>query len=245
MTTATDIHTFEDILRILDDHPEWLEELRARLLTRELLELPDAFAKFVVETNRRFEEINLRFDELTANTNRRFEETNARIDTLAADTNRRFNEHSRDIRKLQDDVGILKGAHARNVAARDYGWMTRNMGLLPVRILPMNQVDEFAIALREMGVARNEFESFRLADMLIEAADADGETRYIAVEVSFTVDGRDTGRALRNAEYLAKLTGKPVRAAVVGANVDDRVRALVESGEVYWHQFSDRDLQAD
>ena len=227
MTTATDIHTFEDILRILDDHPEWVEELRARLLTRELLELPDVFAKFVSETDRRFEEINRRFD------------------ALAADTNRRFDEHSRDIRKLQDDVGILKGAHARNVAARDYGWMTRNMGLLPVRILPINEVDEFAIALREMGVARNEFESFRLADMLIEAADADGETRYIAVEVSFTVDERDTGRAMRNAAYLAELTGKPVRAAVVGANVDDRVRALVQSGEVYWHQFSDRDLQAD
>ena len=238
MATATDIYTFEDILRILDDHPEWVEELRARLLTRELLELPDAFAKFVVETNRRFEE-------LTESTNRRFDETNARIDTLAADTSRRFDEHTRDIRKLQDDVGILKGAHARNVAARDYGWMTRNMGLLPIRILPINEVDGFAIALREMGVARNEFESFRLADILIEAADADGETRYIAVEVSFTVDERDTGRAMRNAEYLAELTGKPVRAAVVGANVDDRVRALVESGEVYWHRFSDRDLQAD
>ena len=142
-------------------------------------------------------------------------------------------------------MGILKAAHARNAALRDYGWLTRNMGLQPVRIMPIEEVDEFAIALRGMGVSRNEMESFRKSDMIIEAADEDGGTRYIAVEVSFTVDERDTGRAMRNALFLARITNAPASAAVVGSSIDDRVRPLIESGEVYWHMFSEKDLQVD
>ena len=52
MTTA--IGTIEDLVRVLDDNPEWLEALRARLLTRELLEMPSALAQFAAETDRRF-----------------------------------------------------------------------------------------------------------------------------------------------------------------------------------------------
>ena len=234
MTTATDIDTIQDLIRILDDNPEWLEAMRARLLTRELLEMPNALAKFAEETRRRFDKID-----------RRFDEQNAKIDALAEDSSRRFDKHGRAIQRLQNDVGILKAAHARNVAAKDYGWMTRNMGLMPVRILPVEEVDEFALRLRDDGVSQGDVESFRKADMLIEASDADGETRYIAAEVSYTVDERDTSRATRNAGYLTKLTGKRARAAVVGASFDYRVRALIEDGEVYWHPFSEKDLQVD
>ena len=35
---TTTIHTIEDLIRILDDHPEWADALRARLLTKELIE---------------------------------------------------------------------------------------------------------------------------------------------------------------------------------------------------------------
>ena len=43
------INTMEDLIQVLDEHPEWLEALRARLLTRELLDLPHNFAMFVAE----------------------------------------------------------------------------------------------------------------------------------------------------------------------------------------------------
>ena len=41
----TTINTIEDLIQILDEHPRWLEALRARLLTRELIELPEKFAR--------------------------------------------------------------------------------------------------------------------------------------------------------------------------------------------------------
>ena len=256
MTLAID--TIEDLVRVLDDNPEWLEILRARILTRELLELPRKFAEFAEETNRRFDEQSARFDQQDARFDQqdarfakqdaRFDEQDARFDeqdARFAKQDARFDEQARAIQRLQDDVGILKAAHARNAALRDYGWLTRNMGFQPVRIMPIEEVDEFAIALRGMGVSRNELESFRKSDMIIEAADEDGGTRYIAVEVSFTVDERDTGRAMRNALFLTRITNAPASAAVVGSSIDDRVRPLIASGEVYWHMFSEKDLQVD
>ena len=227
---TTDIGTIEDLVRVLDDNPEWLEALRARLLTRELLDMPNALAQFAAETDRQFAEVNRRL----GGNDRRLDGVDDRLDGM-----------NRSIRRLEDNVAILKGAHARNVAQRDYGWMTRNMGLQPMRLLPVDEVDELALKLRETGVSRSDLESFRKADMIIEAADAGGETVYIAVEVSFTVDERDTSRATRNARYLTRVTGKPARAAVIGSTLDDRIRALIASGEVYWHPFSDKDMQPD
>ena len=51
------INTIEDLFRILDENPQWLEALRARLLTRELLELPEKFAQFVAATEQRFDKV--------------------------------------------------------------------------------------------------------------------------------------------------------------------------------------------
>ena len=56
------INTIEDLIQLLDDNPHWVEALRVRLLTRELIELPEKFARFVEATNQRFDRIEGRLD---------------------------------------------------------------------------------------------------------------------------------------------------------------------------------------
>ena len=51
MTTVND---FVDILRIIREQPEWAEALRAALLSREVLELPQRLAEFSQTAERRF-----------------------------------------------------------------------------------------------------------------------------------------------------------------------------------------------
>ena len=53
----TTINTIEDLIRLLDEHPEWAEALRARLLTRELLEVPETLARFIEAANARFDRL--------------------------------------------------------------------------------------------------------------------------------------------------------------------------------------------
>ncbi len=56
------INTVEDLIQILDEHPQWVEALRARLLTRELIELPEKFTQFVAEMSKFVETTNKRLD---------------------------------------------------------------------------------------------------------------------------------------------------------------------------------------
>ena len=67
----------------------------------------------------------------------------------------------------------------------------------------------------------------------------------MAVEISFTANGRDTTRAVRNAGFLTGFTGKRSLAAVAGLRRDDRIDESIESGEVFWHQLDPSDLEAE
>ena len=68
---------------------------------------------------------------------------------------------------------------------------------------------------------------------------------YIAVEVSFTADERDTDRALRNADFLERFTGHRARAAIASVRNDDHVTEQVEKGLVHWYSIDQRSLNPD
>ena len=75
--------------------------------------------------------------------------------------------------------------------------------------------------------------------LVIEAGDG-VDTRYIAMEVSFTANLRDCDWAVRNAGLITRFTGKPAQAATASVrNNRDATEAVesgaVESGAVYWH----------
>ena len=220
---ATKIDTIEDLIRVLDDHPEWLEAMRARLLTRELLELPQRLAEFIEAANQRFDRVEERLD--------RVEGRQDRAETLLG--------------KLIDNVGNLKGAHAKSVAKEEADIIANSLGLRLTRLLTGQEVGELALGQDAADLPRNELLSFRRADIVMEAADADGAPCYVAVEVSYTVNGRDTTRAVRNADMLTRFTGKPARAVVAGLQIDDRVRSDVESGAIFWHEMVEDAVQAD
>ena len=223
----TTINTIEDLIRVLDENPEWLEVVRSRLLSRELLELPGKFAQFVETTNKRFDAIERRMD----NSDRRF-------DAFEQFTDRHF-------QRIEDTLSYLKGAHARNAAIEDSPDIARSMGRRQVRNLTRSDLWEIIDAADVSDIPANVLASFRRADLIMEATDPDGETGYIAMEISFTVDDRDVVRAVRNAAFLTRFTGRPAHAAVAGINRDDRIEERLASGEVFWHQIYDEDLAAE
>ena len=86
---AFTVRDFEDMLRILEEKPEWQQRMRQAILTRELLELPARFEQLVetvkelVEAQRR---TDARVDALTATVAELVEaqrRTDARVDELA------------------------------------------------------------------------------------------------------------------------------------------------------------------
>ena len=216
MATTTKIDTIEDLMRILDDHPEWLEAMRMRLLTRELIEMPQRLAEFAASTNERLERVEGRLDRVEVR-----------------------------LYRLADDVGNLKGAHARSVAISEADVIADSVGLRLTRVLAGQEISDLARRKNVTDIPRNDMLSFRRADIIMEAADPDGAVSYVAVEVSYTVNELDVSRAVRNAGMLARFTGKPAHAVVAGLRLDNRVESAVASGAVFWHEMDAHALQAD
>ena len=293
----TNINTIEDLIRVLDENPEWLEVLRSRLLTREVLELPQKFAQlaervdrlteridqiseqlaqFVETTNQRFNQADERFDRLTERVDQlteRVDQLTERVDQLTEQlaqltervdqlteqlaqfieaTNQRFDQidarfdaTDRAIQRLRDDVGILKAAHARNAAIEQASALADDMGLTRVKNLSYDDLRDLSISPAFSDIPINELRSFRRADLVMEATDPSGATCYIAVEISYTANGRDTERAVRNAAFLTRFTGNPAHAAIAGINRDDRIQPRIDSGDVFWHQLELDELESE
>ena len=95
------------------------------------------------------------------------------------------------------------------------------------------------------GEAANGAERFRNADMVINVRDANGQPGYVALEASFTVNGNDVRRAVRNAVYLHQYTGLPYYAAVADVEVLPDAREAIDNGQVWFYRIPARDLQSE
>ena len=224
MIPATNtIDTIDDLIALLDRNPQWLDTLRSRILTRDLLELPARFAELVEQHIALREEVR-RF---IAATERRF-------DLLEAKTDR-----------MMDDLGILKGAHARNAAVEEASTIARDLGLRRTKTLTRDDLWELTDRADTTAIDRADLRSFRRADLIMEATDEAGAPCYVAVEISFTANGRDTTRALRNAEFLTRFTGRRAYAAVSGLRRDDRIKDSIDAGAVFWHQLDPEIMEVE
>ena len=275
----TAINTIEDLVRILDERPEWVEAMRVRLLTREVLELPQTIAKlaetvekFIDSTNKRldsiearmdqhdarfdtvdarFDQVDARFDAVDARFDQvdaRFEAVDARfdqVDTRFEAVDARFETVNGSIQKLRNDIAPLKAAHARNAAIDDAIAIASDLGLRRTKNLTRDEVWELTESVDTSGIPTNELRSFRRADLIVEATDKNDEVCYVAVEISFTANGRDTIRAIRNAEFLNRFTGRRSYAAVAGLSRDNRVNEVFESGKVFWYQLDPDHLEVE
>ena len=138
--------------------------------------------------------------------------------------------------RLDDNLGDLKGVAMEDVVRRDASIVASDMFLTWVRTLERHEVntiaDEASRGGMPAGVSRDDMRSFRRADLVMEIETTTGERAYIAVEVSFQGDERDTTRAIRNARYLARFTGIPAYAAIASVTNDGRIARLVTTDPV-------------
>ena len=251
----TTINNIEDLVELLDKNPRWLDAVRARVLTRELIELPQTLARFAAGTNEHFAEVDQHLDKIDQRfdgVDQRFDKVDQRFDKVEGEMNERFDKVDQrfdkvesDISGLRDDIAPLKGAHVRSAAVREAGLIAEDMGFTFVRTLTSEQVRILSRSESTADISAGDLRSFRRADLIMEVTDGEGETCYVAVEISFTANGRDTTRAVRNAGFLTAFTGKRSVAAVAGLRRDDRIDESIESGEVFWHQLDPSDLEAE
>ena len=253
------INTIQDLLRLLDENPEWVDALRARLLTQELLELPERFSQFTEAADNRFDKLEITLQQFIEATDRRFdaiEASHSRLEStlqqFIAATDRRFEENAAqhaqfdaDIKVLRSDIGVLRGGHTRTTAIRKAAGIARGMSLRRSRNLSMDDLYDMIDSADTSDIHANVLTSFANADLVMETTDAGGEMCYVAAEISYTVHDRDISRASRNSRFLTRFTGRPAFPSVSGERIDDDVQDIIDSGEVYWYQLHPEDLDVE
>ena len=226
----TTINTIQDLLRLLDENPEWVDALRARLLTQELLELPEQLALLTAEVR-----------DLGAKVDRFVEATNTQFATMRM----RQDEFNAEMKAMREDLAVLRGGHARSTAVRKAAGIARGMGLRRSRNLSMDDLFDMMDTADTGDIYADVLTSFANADLVMEATDADGETCSVAAEISNTVQNRDISRASRNSRFLTRFTGRPAFAAVAGEHVHSDVQDLIDSGAVFWHHLTPQELEVE
>ena len=204
MATIDDIQAVERLMQTLDENPHLMEAVRSRMLTRELLELPQTMAR-----------LTERVDQLTERMDRR-------------------------LGRIENDIGEFREAAAINSALKNAAAIAASLGLIRTRELSQ---DELVAMVRDhdtTDIARNDLQSFYFADLIVQAIDDQAETQYVAVEASFTADARDTRRAIRNADYLTRFTGRPAKAMIVARRTDWEIDEQIASGAVHLFRLPER-----
>lgn len=234
-TSLQDITDFHDVVRLLEQHPEWRVELRRLVLTEELLALPDQIAELTRQVTRlteaqarieerlvrtegrlvRIEERQARTEEWQART----EEWQAQIEGRQARTEARLDSLTGVVKRLNDDVGTLKGkgleTHYRLHGSPFFGSLLRRPHVLSSEELS----DILDPSMDQGNLSSDEALEVRRADLVVRGTRRKDRTLvYLVVEVSWTIDLEDVERAARRSVHLAK-TGLSVLPVVAGETV--------------------------
>ena len=208
---------YQHLLDFLDSNPEYLQDMRTRLLMPDLIALPEQFAQLVGLVT-----------DLSASLQAFAEATDRRLDALedhAAETNRRLTSLDTNVASLQTNVASLNGSDLENRARLNILNIAMNeLALNRGRVLLATGRDTepgflaTINAAEEAGlITEQQADHVLVADIIIRARRADDKQYVHAVfEVSRTIRLDDITRAHSRAATVAAATGEPTIAAVVG-----------------------------
>ncbi len=206
------VHDFHDLLRLLEERPEWRAELRRVVLTEDLLRLPEQVARARQETDQRFQELATQVAGLAA----RVDTLTIRMDALATQVGAlttRVDALATQMGVLTTQVGVLAG-HVGTLRGESlelryrtrvfsyFGRLVRGSHALTPDELTALLEDAIEVAT----VSVEEAHDIASADLVVRGRrPTDGSTVYLVVEVSVGVGLGDVERARRRAALLARV----------------------------------------
>ena len=217
---------YQDLLDFLDSNPEYLQDMRIRLLMPDLIALPEQFAQLVGLVT----ELSASFQAFAADTDRRMDA----LEDHAAETNRRLTS-------LDTNVASLNGSDLENRARLNILNIAMNeLALNRGRVLLAAGRDtapgflEAINAAEEAGrITEQQADHVMVADIIIRARRAD-DKRYVhaVFEVSRTIRLDDIRRAHDRAATVAAATGEATIAAVVGEVIQPQQQRQADEMDV-------------
>ncbi len=243
------VEEFRDLVRILEERPEWRAELRRLVLTDELLALPE-LVRELVEAQRRTEERVTHLEDRIAalveaqlRTEQRVTHLEDRVAALveaqlrterqiAALTEAQLRTERR-LATLTNDVADVKGVvlelRYQHRAHAYFAPLIRR-----TRVLSPEEIDTLLEAAVTQGLlSEAEADEIVLADLLLRGWRREDNTEvYVVVEISWKIDPYDVERSVRRATLLSRL-GTPAIPVVAGNEVIEEAANLASMLHVW------------
>src|SRR5262245_58848987 len=230
------VSDFHDLVRILEERPEWRGELRRLVLTDELLALPEQVAGLRTTTDQRFQELARQVAEL-AEAQRHTEQqvielaeaqrhTEQRLAELAAAQGRLEGEMkelvvqvktlAEVVRPLPDSMAEVKG-RLLEIDYRTKGPAYFGRIIRRAHVLSQDELTALVGEAVDKGTLSDEqADEIYQADVIVRGRRREDSAEvYLIVEVSWGVGTNDVERATRRAAFLAR-TGMTTIPVVAG-----------------------------
>ena len=240
---AFTVEDVRDLVRLLDERPEWRAEIRRQVLSDEFLAVPEQIAELRLRTER--------IEEQIAEQRRDIQRLEEQIIEQRRETDRRFRQVedqiaalTRTVDTLTNDVGELKGdsleRRYREKAGAYFGRLLRR-----AHLLTDDELNEMLDDAVERGVlSEDESDEVIWSDAVVRGRRRGDRAQVVAVaEVSWGVGISDVERARRRADLVAKLgfTTLPV----VGGKAVTREAAELARQQGVWQLFDGRLVAPD
>lgn len=240
---------FEDLVRFLDAHPDWRDQLRRRILSDEFLRLPlevQSLSEGMAELRSavdRLTEAQDRTDQAVSRLIEAQARTEARVEELAAAqgrTEQKLAELADGLRQTNANVRVLTirvdalGGRAIEARFRDRASAYFGLILKGVRVVAAESLDRVKSALNSGTISEVEFNNLDWLDGIVRGRDtreAGAPETLLALEVSLTIDLEDVERASTRAAILRK-AGYRAFGAVGGETITPRAAAMAEREDV-------------
>ena len=212
------VEDFHDLVRLLEERPEWRAELRRLVLTEDLLAMPEQIARLRQETYQRFQALASQLEALTA-----------RVDALA----RQMEALTTQVSTFTGHVGDLRGESLEHrYRTRVYAYFAPLLRR-PHVLTPDEIVFLLEEAIERGMLAREQAHELSQADIVVRGASpADGSTLYLVVEVSVGIGVNDVTRAVERATLLER-TGVTARPVVAGRWATPEAMEAVQAFRVW------------
>ena len=167
------------------------------------------------------------------------------VDTLTAKVDSLSEEVNVKVAGIRQDLGEVRGGHARSAVLRNAALVAAGLDCQLISEVPQGILLGFSKVAAYNNEHPDDVKSFQQADLVLYVSDDQGRPRYLAVEASFTVAGRDIDRAVRNANYLTQYTGLRADPVVAGVELLPEAQARIDREEARLYRIERRDLQPD
>lgn len=208
------INTTDDLLRLLDENPEFREAVRSAILTQELIALPAAFGAFASEM-RSFQSDTLSFQSEMREFQSEMRDFQSEMRSFQSEMRDFQSEVRTELKTHTNDIGELKGfALESKLYNRGTSYLATELNVYDIAIIRVAERDENSAefntqlrdALENGAITMEEYNRVLRTDMIVSGRrPAVPGTVYAAIEASFAVHRADIRKVKETKDILDKI----------------------------------------